>query len=121
MLKHYRKMMPRNTPVNLPITVLMCSMLVACAGTTRAENICKNWSTNDGSGESVLWIPPDDKYQLLQTSLKPNRQIECIHRLPSGTIAVINSNGKTYNSTFKEVDGKLEFVREEFFLKKSYK
>jgi len=99
--------------------IISAFILYGCASVTGNADFCENWSTNDGSGDSVSWEPQENYRATILEKLGSDKIYICAEINPSGRITVVNFDQEKkqhYAHKYIKNDGKLVFVTEELFV-----
>ena len=100
--------------MNRILSTISIFLLLGCT-TIQDDNFCENWSTNDGSGNSVAWEPSAFQMETIRKQLGGNRKFVCAEITPSKTITVIGFYEKHFALGYKLEIGELIFVEESLF------
>lgn len=102
--------------------IFMAFIFSGCTAVKADLNFCDGWSTDDGSGESVLWIPNEKQRQIILEKLGSSKIYICAEQNPSGRTTVVSfghskSDRQTHHGhIYSEKDGKLTFIDEGIFV-----
>lgn len=70
------------------------ALLGACGHVEDPPSVCRPGWISDQSGSSVIWSPGQDEMEAVRAALRGPGRIECIHRLPSGRVVVVQEAGQ---------------------------